>query len=132
MSPILSALETLKGCTDALAGLKELLSLHGQLLSLHLGVILKPLAKLIADDDAGVRKSVLAFMDWLLPSVDYVRLKPSLEACADLSVTHRTTSRPSYLSSSSQPPRRSPTFSLKFASTASRRSTSSSPSRPKL
>jgi hypothetical protein len=42
---------------------------------MHLGIILKPLAKLIADDDATVRKGIIAFLEWLLPSVAYVRLR---------------------------------------------------------
>lgn len=61
---------------DALAGLKELLAAHDELVAPNLGTILRPCARLISDDDGSVRRALVAFLSWLLPRQDTAALEP--------------------------------------------------------
>lgn len=54
---------------DALLGMRELLSSNLHLIELHLVLIVTACTRAIADEDAGVRKGLLAFFAWLLPII---------------------------------------------------------------
>ncbi|KAK2461854.1 hypothetical protein APHAL10511_006317 [Amanita phalloides] len=54
---------------DAILGLRELLESHWALLELHLASLLSGLVRLISDEDAGVRKTLVSFLSWLLPRI---------------------------------------------------------------
>ncbi|KAI0094749.1 hypothetical protein BDY19DRAFT_1038840 [Irpex rosettiformis] len=51
---------------DALLGLRELFEDHPEIISLSLTPVLNGCIRLIADEDASVRKGLLSFLNWLL------------------------------------------------------------------
>ncbi|KAF8807480.1 hypothetical protein BYT27DRAFT_7165165 [Phlegmacium glaucopus] len=61
---------------DAILGLRELLESHWDLLRSSLTSLINALVRIIADEDASVRKSLLAFLSWLLPRVPSEDLIP--------------------------------------------------------
>ncbi|KZT30468.1 hypothetical protein NEOLEDRAFT_1053675 [Neolentinus lepideus HHB14362 ss-1] len=54
---------------DAISGIRELLDSYPRLIETRLNALLTTCARLIGDEDASVRKALLAFFDWLLPRV---------------------------------------------------------------
>ncbi|XP_006454401.1 hypothetical protein AGABI2DRAFT_214405 [Agaricus bisporus var. bisporus H97] len=65
---------------DALAGLNELLEAHWSLINKNLSLLINQLARLINDEDASVRKQLLAFFTWLLPRIPQEDLIPHASA----------------------------------------------------
>ncbi|KAL4242182.1 Pre-rRNA-processing protein IPI1 [Abortiporus biennis] len=61
---------------DAIFGLRELLEEHPALIDLHLTAIVNSCVRLIGDEDAGVRKSLLSFMSWFLSRVPQEDILP--------------------------------------------------------
>ncbi|KAF7307005.1 Ipi1-N domain-containing protein [Mycena indigotica] len=61
---------------DALAGLRELLDAHPHILHGSLPTLIAATARVIGDEDAGVRKSLLEFYTWLFPRVPADDLMP--------------------------------------------------------
>ncbi|KAF9452699.1 hypothetical protein P691DRAFT_180962 [Macrolepiota fuliginosa MF-IS2] len=61
---------------DALAGLSELLEAHWTLVDHHLTQLINHVARMIGDEDAGVRKQLLSFLSWLLPRLSKEDLIP--------------------------------------------------------
>ncbi|KAF8603928.1 hypothetical protein BDV93DRAFT_606304 [Ceratobasidium sp. AG-I] len=61
---------------DALQGLRELLGDHPELIVPNLGSLLNAVAKLIADDDHSVRKSLITFLEWVLDQIPSSALIP--------------------------------------------------------
>ncbi|TCD61311.1 hypothetical protein EIP91_008639 [Steccherinum ochraceum] len=55
---------------DAIAGLRELFSDHPSLALLNLTTVVNRCVRIIADEDASVRKALLAFFDWFIPLDD--------------------------------------------------------------
>ena len=60
---------------DAIAGLRELLSNHPQVAYSSVSSLVPLLARIIGDDDASVRKALLAFLQWYLPGLPSVRFR---------------------------------------------------------
>jgi pre-rRNA-processing protein IPI1 len=58
--------------TDALYGLKELFTLHPDLLHTSTSLVLSSVVRLVADDDANVRKAFNSFIGWYLPRLPSV------------------------------------------------------------
>ncbi|EGG05882.1 uncharacterized protein MELLADRAFT_107239 [Melampsora larici-populina 98AG31] len=54
---------------DALIGLRELLGAHHELWRSNLGPIIHGAARLIPDENASVRKALIAFFAWFLPQI---------------------------------------------------------------
>ncbi|EIW64399.1 uncharacterized protein TRAVEDRAFT_68214 [Trametes versicolor FP-101664 SS1] len=54
---------------DALLGLRELLEAHPELINVHLTALVNSCIRLISDEDASVRKTLLAFFTWLFRHV---------------------------------------------------------------
>nr|GAT43229.1 predicted protein [Mycena chlorophos] len=61
---------------DALFGLREILDAHPHLLDMSLPTIIASTARIIGDEDASVRKSLLDFFSWLFPRVALDDLAP--------------------------------------------------------
>jgi len=62
---------------DALAGLRELLTAFPeQLLYSSISTLVPSLARLIGDEEASVRKALLAFLSWYLPTLPPLLLQP--------------------------------------------------------
>ncbi|PWN52619.1 hypothetical protein IE53DRAFT_340251 [Violaceomyces palustris] len=61
---------------DAVLGLRELFFLHPFLIPTTVGQAIPDVARLIGDDDAGVRKALIAFLAWYLPQVPTSSLAP--------------------------------------------------------
>lgn len=61
---------------DAISSVKELLEEFPDLVNGYLPLVLSSCARLIADEDAGVRKTLLSFFDWLLSRVPKDDLLP--------------------------------------------------------
>ncbi|KAH9937104.1 uncharacterized protein B0H18DRAFT_1112984 [Fomitopsis serialis] len=54
---------------DAILGLRELLDGHPTLIHTHLTALVSNCTRLIADEDASVRRTLLSFLGWLLPQI---------------------------------------------------------------
>ncbi|TFK57197.1 hypothetical protein OE88DRAFT_1619628 [Heliocybe sulcata] len=54
---------------DAIFGVRELLEGYPQLAEMRLNALITSCARLIGDEDASVRKTLLAFFEWFLPRV---------------------------------------------------------------
>lgn len=65
---------------DALIGLRELLGAHHELWRCNLGPIIHGAARLIPDENASVRKALIAFFAWFLPQVPTDLLTPFCSA----------------------------------------------------
>ncbi|TFK41082.1 hypothetical protein BDQ12DRAFT_678857 [Crucibulum laeve] len=61
---------------DAVLGLRELLDANWELLESCLTSLINATVRIIGDDDAGVRKVLLAFYGWLLPRIPIEDLLP--------------------------------------------------------
>ncbi|KAJ7070943.1 hypothetical protein C8F01DRAFT_1046689 [Mycena amicta] len=61
---------------DALAGLRELLDAHPHILDASLPTLIASAARVIGDEDAGVRRSLLEFFVWLFPRIPLDDLIP--------------------------------------------------------
>ncbi|KZP31318.1 hypothetical protein FIBSPDRAFT_945334 [Athelia psychrophila] len=61
---------------DALLGLRELLEGHPELVESSLTVLLNACVRIIGDEDASVRKTLLSFLAWLLPRIPIENLIP--------------------------------------------------------
>ncbi|KAL6304291.1 hypothetical protein BKA93DRAFT_733535 [Sparassis latifolia] len=76
---------------DALLGLRELLETHRELLSSHLTALVNSCVRVISDEDASVRKTLLAFLGWLLrqiPPEDLIPHSPVLLLFTTSAQTH--------------------------------------------
>ncbi|KAJ7619125.1 hypothetical protein DFH06DRAFT_1235406 [Mycena polygramma] len=61
---------------DAIAGLRELLDAHPTILENSLTILLNAAVRLVGDEDAAVRKSLLEFFVWLFPRIPMENLVP--------------------------------------------------------
>ncbi|THH28076.1 hypothetical protein EUX98_g6127 [Antrodiella citrinella] len=61
---------------DAIAGLRELFSEHGSLALTNLTTVLNRCVRIIGDEDASVRKALIAFFGWFIPLVPKHDLQP--------------------------------------------------------
>ncbi|KAI4528833.1 hypothetical protein K525DRAFT_284356 [Schizophyllum commune Loenen D] len=61
---------------DALMGLRELLNEHSELIVPSLTSLVNACVRIIADEDASVRKALLSFMSWLIPLIPVDLLAP--------------------------------------------------------
>uniref|UniRef100_D8PQT0 Pre-rRNA-processing protein n=1 Tax=Schizophyllum commune (strain H4-8 / FGSC 9210) TaxID=578458 RepID=D8PQT0_SCHCM len=61
---------------DALMGLRELLNEHSELIVPSLTSLVNACVRVIADEDASVRKALLSFMSWLIPLIPVDLLAP--------------------------------------------------------
>ena len=61
---------------EALAGLKDLFQLHGNLLQENLGIIIKRVAEKMTDSDPSVRQSLLLLLCFMFPLVLQERMVP--------------------------------------------------------
>ncbi|KAA1468193.1 hypothetical protein DENSPDRAFT_833423 [Dentipellis sp. KUC8613] len=61
---------------DALLGLRELLEVHPAMIEQYLTTLLNSCIRLISDEDASVRKSLLSFFKWLLPYIPAENIVP--------------------------------------------------------
>ncbi|TFY71908.1 hypothetical protein EVG20_g1081 [Dentipellis fragilis] len=61
---------------DALLGLRELLEAHPAMIEQCLTTLLNSCIRLISDEDASVRKSLLSFFKWLLPYIPAENIIP--------------------------------------------------------
>ncbi|KAL1739402.1 hypothetical protein HDZ31DRAFT_49451 [Schizophyllum fasciatum] len=61
---------------DALMGLKELLGEHEEIIIPSLTSLVNACVRVIADEDASVRKALLSFMSWLIPLIPVDLLAP--------------------------------------------------------
>ncbi|KAJ3568803.1 hypothetical protein NP233_g5483 [Leucocoprinus birnbaumii] len=61
---------------EALLGLTELLEAHWNLVRQNLSQLMNQLARIIGDEDAGVRKQLLTFFSWMLPRISKEDLLP--------------------------------------------------------
>ncbi|KAF4572843.1 hypothetical protein EYR36_007353 [Pleurotus pulmonarius] len=61
---------------DALSSMRELLDAHWEILESSLPSLINACVRLIADEDASVRKSLLQFLSWLLPRIPQENLIP--------------------------------------------------------
>ncbi|KAI0053977.1 hypothetical protein FA95DRAFT_1551756 [Auriscalpium vulgare] len=61
---------------DAIAGLRELLEGHLELIEPSLPTLVTACVRIIADEDASVRKMLLSFFGWLLPRIPAENLAP--------------------------------------------------------
>ncbi|KAI0256601.1 hypothetical protein BJV78DRAFT_292526 [Lactifluus subvellereus] len=61
---------------DALLGLRELFEAHSELIKSSLALLIGACARLIADEDASVRRALLSFFTWLLPRTSAHDLSP--------------------------------------------------------
>ncbi|KAF8216124.1 hypothetical protein K438DRAFT_1800104 [Mycena galopus ATCC 62051] len=65
---------------DAIAGLRELLDAHPAVLESSLTAIITATVRLVGDEDASVRKSLLEFLVWLFPRIPMEDLAPHASA----------------------------------------------------
>ncbi|KAJ6503434.1 hypothetical protein C8R47DRAFT_1250354 [Mycena vitilis] len=61
---------------DAIAGLRELLDAHPTILEASLTILINAAVRLVGDEDAAVRKSLLEFFVWLFPRIPVENLVP--------------------------------------------------------
>ncbi|KAI0375373.1 hypothetical protein BV20DRAFT_265919 [Pilatotrama ljubarskyi] len=61
---------------DAILGLRELLEAHPELIGTHLTTLVNSCVRIIGDEDASVRKTLLSFFAWLLRQVPQDDLLP--------------------------------------------------------
>ncbi|KAH9981382.1 hypothetical protein BGW80DRAFT_1434558 [Lactifluus volemus] len=61
---------------DALLGLRELLEAHTELIESSLAFVMGACARMIADEDASVRRALLSFFTWFLPRTSAHDLGP--------------------------------------------------------
>ncbi|KAJ7837515.1 hypothetical protein B0H14DRAFT_2790969 [Mycena olivaceomarginata] len=61
---------------DAIAGLRELLDAHPTIIESSLTTLINTTVRLVGDEDAGVRKSLLEFFVWLFPRISTEDLVP--------------------------------------------------------
>lgn len=76
---------------DAILGLRELLEAHRTLLDSALSVLINACVRIIADEDAGVRKALLGFFTWIFPRIpqeDLIPHQPILLLFAASAQTH--------------------------------------------
>ncbi|KAK7064145.1 testis-expressed sequence 10 protein [Favolaschia claudopus] len=65
---------------DAIAGLRELLDAHQALLETSLTPLINATVRLVGDEDAGVRRSLLDFFAWLFPRIPKDDIAPHASA----------------------------------------------------
>lgn len=58
--------------TDALSGLRELLTSHPYLATSAVGNLVPALARMVGDEETSVRKALQAFFSWYLPMLPKV------------------------------------------------------------
>ncbi|KAJ8494635.1 hypothetical protein ONZ51_g2221 [Trametes cubensis] len=76
---------------DAILGLRELLEAHPELINPHLTALVKNCVRIIGDEDASVRKALLAFFAWLfrqVPRDDIIPHSPVLLLFTTSAQTH--------------------------------------------
>ncbi|KZT05948.1 uncharacterized protein LAESUDRAFT_726516 [Laetiporus sulphureus 93-53] len=61
---------------DAILGLRELLDSHPELILPNLTVLINSCVRVIGDEDANIRKTLLSFFGWLLPQIPHEDLVP--------------------------------------------------------
>ncbi|KAG8928396.1 hypothetical protein FRC03_012359 [Tulasnella sp. 419] len=61
---------------DAIAGLRELLEAHPELMGSSLGVLLQATVRAMIDEDSSVRKALLQLFSWIIPLVSKENLVP--------------------------------------------------------
>ncbi|KAJ7209662.1 hypothetical protein GGX14DRAFT_452486 [Mycena pura] len=61
---------------DGIAGLRELLNAHPEILEASLTALINATARAIGDEDPGVRKSLLEFFSWIFPRIPIENLIP--------------------------------------------------------